>query len=144
MLLKPKVYSWTDVDPDPGPFGLRLNQEPDNAVLVYTAWYNGAGECLGGGNLTQADIERIRDEIPEGEIFVIAQWDDVHERIGGKHEQLSLQRLADVARFVIRKDTVQFRAASDGVHVTMRWTSLKAVTISRLSLLRLLAPAFSS
>lgn len=57
----------------PGRFGLRSAQlrARDDTIVRDAGWYNGAGEKLGWGDLSDGDFKRIAAELKRDEMFVV-------------------------------------------------------------------------
>lgn len=52
-------------------FGLHEGQCGDDSAAHNGGWYNDKGEKLGWGDLSYAQLQRISQEIPEGETFYV-------------------------------------------------------------------------
>ena len=78
MLLTHEVYGSEGIRTDraTSPFGFRLGQMRSQDLVHNGGWYNGNGERLGWGDLSPKDLQRISEEIPEGESFFILSEQD--------------------------------------------------------------------
>lgn len=71
MLLTKGIYG-SEFSGKTGPLGMRCGQmRPNKGLRGNAGWYNHKGEKLGFGDISLSDLERIRKEIPAGEMFVI-------------------------------------------------------------------------
>ncbi len=57
-------------------FGIRSGQMRCPELVHNGGWYNRAGEKLGWGDLSDADLRRIKEELTEGEMFIVLYEQD--------------------------------------------------------------------
>jgi hypothetical protein len=78
MLLTHEVYGSEGIRADrkTSPFGFQMGQMRSHDLVHNGGWYNGNGERLGWGDLSPKDLQKISEEIPEGESFFILSEQD--------------------------------------------------------------------
>jgi hypothetical protein len=52
-------------------FGIRCGQMRGNDFVHNGGWYNRQGEKLGWGDLSHDDLRNLRDQLDEGQLFII-------------------------------------------------------------------------
>lgn len=92
-----------------GPFNLREGQIRGAEVVHNGGWYNKDGQKIGWGDLSGEDMVRIRDEIPEGEVFIILREHDSYWSFKGDREKEmnpGLKYILQKVLYIIRRGTI--------------------------------------
>jgi len=104
-------------------FQISNGQMRTNDFIHNGGWYTRTGEKIGWGDLNPADLERIKESLQEGEMFVIlgesdsfwnfVSWNDKQGVVDPKEQNPGAKYLREKARFVIVPGKIYSLSRSD-------------------------------
>lgn len=82
-------------------FGIQAGQRRPLPCIIGPLWYNQAGQRVGEGDLSSADIDSIQSNIEPNEMFFLVDPDKVSEAEAGG--DLTLQQVVDRAWVAVNR-----------------------------------------